>query len=146
MPQAKTVVGTHRAVGRTETGQARERLFQIAGVIAEVPAGTAHFPGRARMPLFAMPFGSVRVLTDEIFPMRREHDRRQDEAEDHVDDAPALKARNGLLPALARSRNRVVRPMLRKQKMKAQVRRSLIGATSDGHHGLVVVGEAVAAA
>ena len=59
--------------------------------------------------------------------------------------APALKARNGLVPALASSRNRVVRPMLRKQKMKAQVRRSLTGADQRRHHGLVVVGKAVAA-
>ena len=41
-----------------------------------------------------------------------------------------VKAQNGLLPALASSRKRVVRPMLKKQKMNAQVRRSLIGSTS----------------
>ena len=49
------------------------------------------------------------------------------------------------MPACASSRKRVVRPMLRKQKMKAQVRRSLIGATSAGFTDLVVIGEAVAA-
>src|SRR6202034_4862398 len=46
--------------------------------------------------------------------------------------APALNARNGRLPALASSRKRVVSPMLRKQKMKAQVRKSLTGATNPG--------------
>ena len=35
--------------------------------------------------------------------------------------------------------------MLRKQKMNAQVRRSLIGATKAGFDDLVVIGEAVAA-
>jgi hypothetical protein len=34
--------------------------------------------------------------------------------------APALKARNGFFPTLTNSRKRVVNPMLRKQKMKAQ--------------------------
>ena len=38
--------------------------------------------------------------------------------------APALNAMNGFLPAPANSRKRVVRPMLRKQKMKAQLRKS----------------------
>jgi len=45
---------------------------------------------------------------------------------------PALKAANGFFPAFASSPMRVVRPMLKKQKMKVQVLRSLIGATKVG--------------
>lgn len=45
---------------------------------------------------------------------------------------PAVNASNGLNPARVSSRNRVVRPMLKKQKMNAQVRRSFSGATSAG--------------
>src|SRR5580704_8074779 len=45
---------------------------------------------------------------------------------------PEVKARNGLDPPVASSRNRVVRPMLKKQKMKLQVLRSLMGATKPG--------------
>ena len=45
---------------------------------------------------------------------------------------PEVKAQNGFHPVTASSRNRVVRPMLRKQKMNAQVRKLLIGTTRSG--------------
>src|SRR5712692_3676882 len=45
---------------------------------------------------------------------------------------PIVNAQNGRAPELANSRTRVVSPMLKKQKMNAQVRRFLIGATTSG--------------
>src|SRR6516162_8665546 len=45
---------------------------------------------------------------------------------------PALNAKNGLLPVGANSRSRVVKPMLRKEKVNAQVRSAVIGATRAG--------------
>ena len=45
---------------------------------------------------------------------------------------PAVKAMKGLPPAGANSRKRVVRPMDRNQKVKAQVRRPVIGPTRAG--------------
>ncbi len=41
---------------------------------------------------------------------------------------PAVNARKGLLPAEASSRNRVVKPILKKLKVKAQVRSAVKGA------------------
>src|SRR5215469_16627949 len=45
---------------------------------------------------------------------------------------PAVKATNGLPPVGANSRSRVVNPILRKQKVNAQVRSAVIGATRAG--------------
>jgi hypothetical protein len=69
--------------------------------------------------------------------MRREHEDGEKEAKRDIDHDPALKAANGLAPAPASSRNRVVRPMLKKQKMKAQVRKSLSGPTNVGTTNLL---------
>ena len=45
---------------------------------------------------------------------------------------PAVKATNGLPPVGANSRSRVVNPILRKQKVNAQLRSAVIGATRAG--------------
>lgn len=45
---------------------------------------------------------------------------------------PVVKAQNGRRPMLARRENRVLRPMLKKQKINAQVRSAVIGAIKAG--------------
>ena len=45
---------------------------------------------------------------------------------------PEVNATKGLPPKLANSLNRVVSPMLKKQKINAQVRKSLMGPTISG--------------
>ena len=69
-------------------------------------------------------------LAPERRPVRCQDQRGQYETEQDVD--RNANATSGFAPAVASSRKRVVKPMLRKQKMKAQVRRSLIGATKAG--------------
>ena len=50
---------------------------------------------------------------------------------------PTVNATKGLIPALANSRNRVVSPILKKLKVKAQVRKEVMGAIREGFTNLL---------
>ena len=50
---------------------------------------------------------------------------------------PAVNARKGLRPAEASSRKRVVKPMLKKLNVKAQVRSAVNGAINEGFTALL---------
>ncbi len=50
---------------------------------------------------------------------------------------PTVKAIKGFIPALASSRNLVVSPILKKLKVKAQVRNDVMGAISAGFTSLL---------
>jgi len=45
---------------------------------------------------------------------------------------PTVNAQKGRSPVLVRLEKRVLRPMLRKQKINAQVRNAVMGAIKDG--------------
>src|SRR5664279_4424248 len=141
---ADAVVGPDRAVARTEARQPHKCSFKVFGIVAEMPALTALPLGLRR---FVAHLASSNNwpgddLAGPSFTSDNQRTRFSQCAANTIAErikpmitfttAPALNARNGFLPAPASSRNRVVSPMLRKQKMKAQVRRSLIGATSVG--------------
>jgi hypothetical protein len=50
---------------------------------------------------------------------------------------PIVNAIKGLMPALANSRNRVVSPILKKLKVKVQVRNDVMGTMRDGFTNLL---------
>jgi hypothetical protein len=64
--------------------------------------------------------------------VRREHQRRQNEAERHIDGDAECESGERFSAGARQFAEPGVRPMLKKQKMNAQVRRSLIGATKVG--------------
>src|SRR5713101_7628330 len=155
--QAKPVLIPYRSIGGAQTRQPRERHFEICGLVAEMRAGATLllFPprsGKGRRARRASrgggmtPPAGLRPATSpeaEVETSALPHRVRfsQCEANTIADNTnprttltttPELNARNGLVPACASSLTRAVRPMLRKQKMKAQVRRSLIGPTRAG--------------
>src|ERR1700688_369720 len=125
MSHADAIIGARRTVAGAEAAEAFENQFQISRIVAEINAGKA---------------SSGLIGCDHDDPdqcVRFSQCEAKTIAESRkpmitLTIAPALNARKGLLPAAANSRTRVVKPILRKQKMKAQVRRSLIGATSVG--------------
>src|ERR1700688_3190997 len=155
--QAKPVLGPHRSIGGAQTRQPRERRLEIFGFVAEMHARATllllsprNGEGRrarrtSRGGVIAPPAGLRPATSPEgevetsVLPHRVRFS--QCEANTIADSTkprmtltttPELNASNGLVPACANSRTRAVRPMLKKQKMKAHVRRSLIGPTSAG--------------
>lgn len=80
---------------------------------------------------------SVAPSVHEVLPVRREHDRREDKAEDHVDDRAGAEGDEGLFAGPGQTAEPSRQADAEKQKMKAQVRRSLIGPTRAGTASLL---------
>src|SRR5579872_4671052 len=116
---ADAVFGARTGIGGTETGQPFQCVFQIGRIVAKMRASAA---GGGRLPAHRVKFCQCAANTTA----------ESSKPNTTFTPTPALKAANGRQPAWARARKRVVRPMLRKQKMKAQLRKSLIGATRAG--------------
>jgi polar amino acid transport system permease protein len=121
--QAEAVRAAHRAVGRAQAREALEHQFKISRIVAEAHASRASLE-RGADDIAARSAGDKTSCAEQIHRARFSQCAANTTAEsknpnDTLIATPELKARNGRVPACESSRKRVVKPMLRKQKMNA---------------------------
>lgn len=88
---------------------------------------------------------SVAPSVHEVLPVRREHDRREDKAEDHVDDRAGAEGDEGLFAGPGQTAEPSRQADAEKAENESSGAKVLDRSNQSRHSQLVVIGKAVAA-